>query len=307
MLYFFDESGNWNYLQGNKKLVLAGIVVKNIQSFDDIIYKLNEFKSNNNISNIHSAELSSDTKEKLISLIADLFNNKLISAKITFYSINSLKILYEKNLKDQESVYIEKASDFVIPFIFGDNQKDIRIFWDMKFRYNHLAAIINRINENFSFPFYNLNNNYSLNDASLKEKKNELLDRLRKLKTPNSIIKKLIESLTKNNSNVKDIIKKFDLSELELYLTKTVSMRDKFKHKIQGKLEQKYSYFGLLEKPVFNITYLDKYSNSKFLAGIEIVDALAHLFYTNGIITKSNMNVNSSIKTIYNLSKVEVL
>lgn len=305
MNYFFDESGNWDSIKGRDYLVLGGIGIAD-KNMPDVIFAVESFRKANNLKSIHACDSNPILREKLLLVISELISaGKLVSA-VKFYSQKYLKKELGRSRTDE--LYLKEAADFVQKFIFGDNHPAIN--WDPKFKYSFIEGTIKHISrkERWNSRIRSVDEGYVLNGQFVENKWNEMLSRVDKKSSPSLIIQQFKDKVVAcaTDTEKAEIIKSFELSELELYLTQTLTMRERFNQRIEDRYENTIKRFST-QNPGrrIRVNYIDKHAESRERNGIEIVDFLCFLFYTGGKELPSNSS--SALKSIYANTEIEVI
>lgn len=297
MYYFFDESGSWSYLNGNSKIRtnLGGLFI-NEENFNKVFIEVDQFKRLNSKISLHASEMSNELKENLYTLIANLFDKNLIKASVKPFTERYLINQFER-FGNSDELYMEEASSFILRFIIGDSNP--RIFWDQAFRKAYIAAIIDHIQrqDRWDPKLKKLSKKYEFNSSYIDEYSEELVKKLNKVDYPSPSIIRFKDLLLKSEDQTQ-IIKKFDFSELDLYLTKEISLRTMFNKKIEDKLYDFTNDFNLPHiRNRISVEYLGKHYSCKEIIGIELIDAICNLFYSCN--SKCPDNASSSVLSIF--------
>jgi len=268
MLYFFDESGNWQ--DGDKKrLVIGGIVVKDNKDVKFIDDKIKEFKFERNLKYLHANEMNEIDKEMFLKLILNLLQQEKFKALL--YVLKPDILL--KTQKESDEVYADIASDLMVEIAFGDN--NIKVEYDMKFHYAYPIQIIENIENNLiSDDFERMKRNFYLNENSFRYQKER--------------IKKIVLTNKKNIPNFQEIFYRLGnrrflynylWEEFRLKTEKGAIIREKFRDKVITKLQEKYKFFALNDEPSISISYKGKHNQS---AGVQIIDFLTNIVRFHG-------------------------
>lgn len=297
MDYFFDESGNWQEIDNEKKrLVIAGMVIKDEVVTKDLEQDLKLFKIRNKLFQIHASEIKDSLlKEELYQIIYEYI--KLDEVLILAYIINP-KILFSQTMKDPDEIYIDIASDLIGSMTFGDKKIDIE--YDMKFHYAYPQNIIENIKIEKKFDEYmQMSRNFFLKDHFFRKHKERISKNI--LRNRNRIDN--INEVVKKIDDIK-FVNKYLWEEFRLKTEKTALAKEKFKDKIQNYVKQQCKIFGLLAYDMeLDIQYKGKHNQS---AGVQVIDVVNNLLWRNG--TNPNNNSSSAVKGIYkNITIKEIL
>jgi hypothetical protein len=283
MHYYFDESGNWQELEQEKRnLVIGGVVAKNEERLKDLEDELNIFKFKNNLKYIHANELDQFKRKELIDIIAKYFENQTLKA--LFYLINPA-LFYSQSKKDPEDIYISIASNLLSHIAFGDN--DIKVEYDMKFHYAYPQNVLENmeIYRDYNDEFVRMARNFTFRDKNIEKKQKE---RIKK------ISKGIIPDYKLNDFR---FLYKYLWEEFRLKVEAGARMREKFKERTLFKLEEKNKKLGLNYNIKLNIEYKGKHNQS---IGVYVIDILTNIVRYHGIQTKSD-----DVKNIYKYIKVK--
>jgi hypothetical protein len=283
MNYYFDESGNWQELeQERRNLVIGGVVAKNTEVLIDLKDELDGFKFKNNLTHIHATELEPIKRWELYKIIAKYLENKTLKA--LFYFMNP-SIFYSQTQKDPEDIYINVASELLSNIAFGDNK--IKVEYDMKFHYAYPVKILESMQEHKGYDeFIRMSKNFTFKDEKeIEKQKNRLSKILSRLNIP---VNKL------NNPN---FLYKYIWEEFRLKVESGARMREKFKERTLLKMEQNNKKLGLNSDIKLNIEYKGKHNQS---VGVYVVDVLTNIVRYHGKKAK-----NDEVKDIYKYIKVK--
>ena len=269
MWYFFDESGNWQEKE-NKRLVIGGVVVKDKKDLSFINEKVDMFKLERGLKEIHANEMGNIDKEQFLRLILELLEQETF--KTYLYIINPDILIKTKENPDE--IYSDIASDLLSEISFGD--KDIRVEYDMKFHYAYPVKILDNLENKVSSDVFNImKKNFYLNENAFLKQKNR--------------IKRLILSNKNNINNLNEILyslgnRRFIFNylweEFRLKVEDSLIIREKFKEKAKTKLKNLYEDFELDSKDLnIEIDYKGKYNQS---AGVQIIDFLTNIVRHHG-------------------------
>jgi hypothetical protein len=151
MYYFFDESGNWEEIDKEKrKLVIAGMVVKDQKTVLQLRDKVKKFKQQYNIKEIHATTLRSNNQQDALGRLYEMIYTFIQQGHIKVLAYVVQPSSLKTTRKSNEEIYIDFASDIISEICFGD--RDIDIDYDMKFRYAYPKNIIDHINTNTINP-----------------------------------------------------------------------------------------------------------------------------------------------------------
>jgi len=281
MYYFFDESGNWEEIDKEKrKLVIAGMVVKDQKTVLQLRDKVKKFKQQYNIKEIHATTLRSNNQQDALGRLYEMIYTFIQQGHIKVLAYVVQPSSLKTTRKSNEEIYIDFASDIISEICFGD--RDIDIDYDMKFRYAYPKNIIDHINTNTikqNRDFKNILEFLTVNAD--KDKQQRLLN----------IYRNKITSIS-NYANISKInIKEYMLTELYLNI-KSDKTREILRNRIQNLIEKRSQKYNAKYTPNVRIKY--KYKESSGVELIEVIDTI------NNLIIGINANKNNKIaKKIY--------
>lgn len=284
MKYFCDESGDWtdNSKNINEKLILTCISC-GINNYSLVKSEIEKFKIDNNIQLIHATELNAKKTErqKLFVLLNNIYDKDWFKV---FYSVINqkqfLNIVQSQN-NDYDQAYIECSSEFIKKIILGDNAPEI--YWDMKFRHNYHENIIKKILQTeHDFHLEELkimNKNYQIKPDILDYLAEKLLEKINQNEKISEENKKLINDKLATYKK-EEVIKLFDLYNLDLKVNKTLEYQRTLDIKIKDIINKYNALYGLNEIRNSPIQYISKRkTDNKNLIGIELADVFSNLFW----------------------------
>jgi hypothetical protein len=290
MKYYFDESGNWQEIQNEKRnLVIGGTVIKNSNYHIELTEEFKLFMAKNRLKYIHMNELEEFQREELLSIILKYLKAEKIKGLLY---IAKPSYLYSKTSYSADDIYIDLATDLISNITFGD--KDIEIEYDMKFHYAYPINILEEIKTPKEYDeFIKMSKNFILNSDNIEKniiriKKNLLNGRVNN-------VEKYLSKL-----NDKKFLSKYLWEEFRLKIQKGALLREAFLEKGKTKLEAKYKKFGIDEDLNIVIDYKGKHIQS---AGVGVIDVLTNIVRYNGVAPKNH--VTQTIKDIYNYIKIK--
>jgi len=281
MYYYFDESGNWQELNQEKKnLVIGAVVVKDEERLIDLKEDLESFKSNYKLNNIHMTELNNDQKNELHNVIIKYLEDE--SIKGLFYLVNP-EIFYSQTQVDAEDVYISVASQLLSNIAFGDD--NVKVEYDMKFHYAYPQNILDNMKIKHFDEFTQMQNNF--------------LFRKEKIQSQKERIKKILKRYNLELNVTENIgeLYKYVWAEFRLKVELSARMREKFRERTLLRLEQNAKKLGLADKIKLKIEY--KHKNQQSI-GVYVADILSNIVYHNGLNAKFDES-----KEIYKYLKIK--
>lgn len=295
MKYFYDESGNWQELNNERKIfVIGGLSVSDDNLLQELEQDLKLFKKNHRLKSIHATEFDLNKKEELYQIIDKFLLNDNVNVLLHYFSPKSL--LSKTQIK-ADDLYIDIASQLISHMSFGDENIDIE--YDMKFYYAYAEKVISDINITKRREIENMRESFSLKDEYLDSKANYIKDKVSKTLFKNSTnkVQDFYNILcTKSKLENKELIEDYLWTEFYLNMDKTNLIKDKFKNKIESlnkDIQKQYS-LSLDNQKIF-ISYKSKFKQS---AGVQVIDILCNLVYHNG--SKAYDKSSNAVKSIYN-------
>ena len=295
MKYFYDESGNWQELNNERKIfVIGGLSVSDDNLLQELEQDLKLFKKNHRLKSIHATEFDLNKKEELYQIIDKFLLNDNVNVLLHYFSPKSL--LSKTQIK-ADDLYIDIASQLISHMSFGDENIDIE--YDMKFYYAYAEKVISDINITKRREIENMRESFSLKDEYLDSKANYIKDKVSKTLFKNSTnkVQDFYNILcTKSKLENKELIEDYLWTEFYLNMDKTNLIKDKFKNKIESlnkDIQKQYS-LSLDNQKIF-ISYKGKFKQS---AGVQVIDILCNRVYHNG--SKAYDKSSNAVKSIYN-------
>jgi len=269
MFYFFDESGNWQERE-NKNLVIGSVVVKNEDDLREIDERVDNFKLQRGLKEIHAMDMNEFDREAFLNVILDLLKEEKFKAFL--YVIDPDVLLSTQ--KEADEIYSELASDLLSEVAFGD--KYVKVEYDMKFYYAYPVKILENLeNRVYSKLFYEMKKNFLLDENGFRKQK----DRIRKnvLRYKNSIVN--FNEVLYMLGNRRFIFN-YLWEEFRLKVEEGLVIREKFKEKSITKLKKMFEDFNLDSKDLnIEIEYKGKHNQS---AGVQIIDFLTNIVRFHG-------------------------
>ena len=269
MWYFFDESGNWQENE-NKRLVIGAIVVKDKEDLRVINERVDLFKMERSLKELHATEHNNILREEFLRVILSLLQENRFKALL--YVIDPKVLL--KTQQQEDEIYSDLASDLLSEVAFGD--KDIKVEYDMKFHYAYPLRILENLENRISSDmFRRMRGNFYLKED--------------KFKTQSDRIKKIILSNKNSIANFNEILSKlrnrgfifqYLWEEFRLQVEESLVVREKFKEKSITKIKKLFEDFNLDSKGLeIQIEYKGKHNQS---AGVQIIDFLTNIVRFHG-------------------------
>ena len=281
MYYYFDESGNWQELNEEKKnLVIGAVVVKDEEKLLDLKDDLENFKSNNKLDNIHMTELDENQRNELHKVIVKYLEDETI--KGLFYLVNP-EIFYSQTQVDAEDVYISVASQLLANIAFGDDE--IKVEYDMKFHYAYPQNILDSMKIKYFDDFTQMQSNLAFRKEKIQSQKERVKKQLQRY----NLALKVTENIGE--------LYKYVWTEFRLKVELGARMREKFKERTLLRLEQNAKKLGLNDKIKLKIEYKHKQQQS---IGVYVADILSNIVYHNGFNAKFD-----EAKEIYKYIKIK--
>jgi len=301
MYYYFDESGNWENKELEKKrFVISGLLIEDEDTRIEVEQTLQLFKAKyGNV--VHATDIKNrEQKEELYSLIYEIIKKDNIKI-LSFYF--QPKSLYSQTKKEPDELYIEVASTLISSMAFSD--ENIQIDYDMKFHHSHPLSVLEHIKEKKKTEYAQMQKNFNLAEEKFHLNRSRILNILSTTLGKNrnkSSLQSSYDLLSgSNNEEQKIFIEKYLWTEFQLKIEKSGYLREKFKDTIAQQLETQYKEFGLeYNKPKIKIKYQMKQKQS---AGVQIIDVLCNLIYHHGSSVKGK-NVSQVVEEIYDILEV---
>ena len=319
MNYFFDESGNWSgALFEHKKLVLGGLLIANKNTERALDREFKIFQSENNLDLLHAMDLSRKDREACYRIIA----NNLSDNDSIIIRTYSPEIAFSKNSKQSEEIYSDLAADLVNTISFGD--KDLNIFYDMKFYYAYPLNVIAKMDKEKPRYYEKMMKNFILKDEAFFSTRKKIEDKLfRNLKKGserqkqvihkflmnvkereiklNSFDKKAINKLEKEKNRTKKQIENYLWSELWLKIEGEEVAREKFRDAILKNNKSQCKELGIdALNPNLILYFANKQEENP---GVQVIDFICNLVYKFGSTPPENSS--EAIQTIYNKIIIE--
>ncbi len=295
MYYFFDESGDWSGLSG-QKLVLGGLVIPEEETLDSLRTKLKEIKTRRSLKYLHASDMAQDVLEQCYEVIGNSLESGQAHALLHIFDVETL---LRSSLKTKKEVYIELASNLVSTMILGDESPDVA--FDMQFYYAYPQNVINNILEKYPRHFQRVIQAHMLKPESHEE------ERIRIMRRFDGLTAKERESLAwfEQNMQVRPYQTVFHYlwTELMLEVQSKDNARELFRISIMNKARACQSRFPDIAIPKdLEITYHHKEAN---IVGIELIDILCNLVYRTR--HKPWPDSSDAVKAIYNYINLEVI
>lgn len=269
MWYFFDESGNWQDRE-YKKLVIGAIVVKSLEDLREIDEKVDFFKLERGLREIHATDMREFDREAFLRLILELLQEDRL--KVLLYVIDPDILLTTQ--KEVDEIYSDLASDLLSEIAFGD--LDIRVEYDMKFYYAYPVKILENLENRISSEIFStMKKNFYLDENAFKRQRERIKRNIIKYK--NSIVN--FDEILYRLGNRRFIFN-YLWEEFRLKVEEGLVIREKFKEKSITKIKKVFDDFNLDSKDLnIQIEYKGKHNQS---AGVQIIDFLTNIVRFHG-------------------------
>ena len=269
MWYFFDESGNWQEKE-YKRLVIGGIVVNNKEDLRVINEKVDLFKKEKDLEELHATEHDNQFREEFLRVILSLLQEN--SFKALLYVIDPKVLL--KTQQQEDEIYSDLASDLLSEIAFGD--KYIKVEYDMKFHYAYpLRVLENLENKVSSDMFRRMRSNFYLKEDKFQSQSNRIKKNILYNKNSIANFNEVLEKLRNRG-----FIFQYLWEEFRLQVEESLVVREKFKEKSITKIKKLFGDFNLDSKDLdIQIEYKGKYNQS---AGVQIIDFLTNVVRFHG-------------------------
>ena len=280
MKYYFDESGNWNTLEGRNPLVMCGVVFLDRPSYLAVHSGFNSIRAEYKLSpfEFHGTDASDVVRENVYSVMHEALFSGSTRALVMILDPMELR----KTRESASDIYIRHASSLISRLAMGDPAP--RIYSDMKFRGAYPARVA-QLAMDPSFrtgqaTFDRIMGSYELKEDSVGEKH----ERISKLLAGNST-RRPTREMTQLKGMIRPgetgIFKRYEFAELWLDWTEREGVREKYRDRILEEINQIRESLGMdLGVERLRLLFVDKASNNP---GVQFADFLCNLVYRSRV------------------------
>lgn len=279
MYYHIDESGNWQDPCSNHKLVIANVMVRSKRALYDVYQNIKSYKNKYDFKGgLHAADMSQEQLEILYDKVASFIKSEKIFAQARILARQEILEKYSAN-QELYAAYLNETSNFLAKLACLD--ENFKIYSDEMLYSSYPAKIIELISKNNSqhHKIKNIFKYYELKPEVVKKKNNKLMARIGLTNTKTKFMKIFLQHL-EEGEKVEELIKLFDMQELDTIMSLNIRNRERLNTKIEENINvfRKNLALPFIEK--VHVNFIRKYEQKNYhIAPIEIADIIANLIY----------------------------
>jgi hypothetical protein len=279
MKYFFDESGNWEQLDRNRRpLLMCGVAFPKRNGLDEVKAEFASIRARHKLTpyEFHSADVDQTTLDSVCRTIEAALRAGKALAMARRVPLSSLR----RTRISTEDLYIEHASALLAALCIGDAKPDIHS--DMKFRGGYVAKVVEMANNPDTLC------GHVHIDRMIREylPRQEFVPKLRQAitrkidnalsrRSPSAAMKDFEATLKDEDKCVADLIARYEFMELWLNWKESEQVREKYRTMILAENTRISANLQVdAPAPVVSLSFHDKGEN---VCGVQFADFLCGL------------------------------